>query len=273
KKNFRHNIDVLIDRIIVKNNIKQRLAESIEVGLTLSDGLVYIENLDKKKLDTYSSKFACPVSGFSIEEIEPRLFSFNAPQGACSECDGLGIEKFFDEIKVIPDDSRSVVEGALKPWETKVFGYQRKMFIETLSNILKQFKLSANLPWEKIPQKAKDFILYGDEYSNINIKKYSDFEGVINFIDKKYNQTERFWIQYELEKYLSERDCEVCQGYRLNEKALAVKIDGNHISKITKKSITSCLKWFENLDSKLTLNEIKIAEGVVKEISDRLNFL
>ena len=273
KKNFKHNIDVLIDRIIVKNDIKQRLAESIEVSLTLSDGLVYIENLEATKIDIYSSKFACPVSGFSIEEIEPRLFSFNAPQGACSECDGLGIEKFFDENKVIPDDSRSIVEGALKPWETKVFGYQRKMFIETLSNILKQFKLSANLPWEKIPQKAKDFILYGDEYSNINIKKYSDFEGVINFIDKKYNQTERFWIRYELEKYLSERDCEVCQGYRLNEKALAVKIDDNHIGQITKKSITGCLKWFKNLESKLTLNEIKIAEGVIKEISDRLNFL
>jgi len=273
KKNFKHNIDVLIDRIIVKNDIKQRLAESIEVSLTLSDGLVYIENLEATKIDIYSSKFACPVSGFSIEEIEPRLFSFNAPQGACSECDGLGIEKFFDENKVIPDDSRSIVEGALKPWETKVFGSQRKMFIETLSNILKQFKLSANLPWEKIPQKAKDFILYGDEYSNINIKKYSDFEGVINFIDKKYNQTERFWIRYELEKYLSERDCEVCQGYRLNEKALAVKIDDNHIGQITKKSITGCLKWFKNLESKLTLNEIKIAEGVIKEISDRLNFL
>ena len=273
KKNFKHNIDVLIDRIIVKNDIKQRLAESIEVSLTLSDGLVYIENLEATKIDIYSSKFACPVSGFSIEEIEPRLFSFNAPQGACSECDGLGIEKFFDENKVIPDDSRSIVEGALKPWETKVFGYQRKMFIETLSNILKQFKLSANLPWEKIPQKAKDFILYGDEYSNIKIKKYSDFEGVINFIDKKYNQTERFWIRYELEKYLSERDCEVCQGYRLNEKALAVKIDDNHIGQITKKSITGCLKWFKNLESKLTLNEIKIAEGVIKEISDRLNFL
>ena len=119
-------------------------------------------------------------------------------------------------------------------------------------------KLSENLPWKKIPQKTKDFILYGDEYSNINIKKYSNFEGIINFIDKKYNQTERFWIQYELEKYLSERDCEVCQGYRLNEKALAVKIEGNHIGHITKKSITACLKWFRNLESKLTLNETKI---------------
>ena len=118
KKNFKHNIDVLIDRIIVKKDIKQRLAESIEVSLTLSDGLVYIENLDLTKLDVYSSKFACPVSGFSIEEIEPRLFSFNAPQGACSECDGLGIEKFFDEKKVIPDDSRSIIEGAIKQIET-----------------------------------------------------------------------------------------------------------------------------------------------------------
>ena len=135
KKNFKHSIEVLIDRLVIKNNIKQRLAESVEVALSLSDGLVYLENLDTEKLTTYSSKFACPISGFSIEEIEPRLFSFNAPMGACDECDGIGVEKYFDDKKIVPDDSRSILKGAIKPWETKVFGYQKKFFVETISKI------------------------------------------------------------------------------------------------------------------------------------------
>ena len=130
KKNFKHDIEVLVDRIVVNNNIKQRLAESIELSLNLSDGLVYIENLKNNNISIYSSKFSCPVSGFTIEEIEPRLFSFNAPQGACDECDGLGIETFYDDAKIIPDDSRSILEGAIKPWETKVFGKQKKCLLK-----------------------------------------------------------------------------------------------------------------------------------------------
>ena len=126
KKNYKHNIDILVDRLVIKKEIQQRLSESIETALNLSDGLIYVENIDTKKINIYSSKFACPVSGFSIEDIEPRLFSFNAPQGACEECDGLGIEKYFDDKKIIPDNSRSLLEGAIKPWETKVFGYQKK---------------------------------------------------------------------------------------------------------------------------------------------------
>ncbi|MDC2978933.1 excinuclease ABC subunit UvrA [Pelagibacteraceae bacterium] len=271
KKNFKHNIDVVVDRLVVKNNIQQRLSESIEVALTLSDGLLYLENLDTNKISIFSSKFACPVSGFSIEEIEPRLFSFNAPQGACSECDGLGIEKYFDEYKIVPDETRSISDGAIKPWETKVFGYQKKYFVETIDKILKQFKVKKNSPWSEIPKKVKNIILYGDENSELNF--LYDFEGIINFIDRKYEETERWWLQYELEKYLSERDCEVCNGYRLNEKALAVRIDENHIGNITKKSISECLDWFSSLESKLDKNNKKIAEGVIKEIKDRLVFL
>ena len=271
KKNFKHNIDVVIDRLVVKKNIQQRLSESIEVALTLSDGLLYLENLDTNKISIFSSKFACPVSGFSIEEIEPRLFSFNAPQGACSECDGLGVEKYFDEYKIVPDETRSIADGAIKPWETKVFGYQKKYFVETIDKILKQFKVKKNVPWSEIPKKVKNIILYGDENSELNF--LYDFEGIINFIDRKYEETERWWLQYELEKYLSERDCEVCNGYRLNEKALAVRIDENHIGNITKKSISECLDWFSSLESKLDKNNKKIAEGVIKEIKDRLVFL
>ena len=271
KKNFKHNIDVVIDRLVVKKNIQQRLSESIEVALTLSDGLLYLENLDTNKISIFSSKFACPVSGFSIEEIEPRLFSFNAPQGACSECDGLGVEKYFDEYKIVPDETRSISDGAIKPWETKVFGYQKKYFVETIDKILKQFKVKKNVPWSDIPKKVKNIILYGDENSELNF--LYDFEGIINFIDRKYEETERWWLQYELEKYLSERDCEVCNGYRLNEKALAVRIDENHIGNITKKSISECLDWFSSLESKLDKNNKKIAEGVIKEIKDRLVFL
>ncbi len=271
KKNFKHNIDVVIDRLVVKKNIQQRLSESIEVALTLSDGLLYLENLDTNKISIFSSKFACPVSGFSIEEIEPRLFSFNAPQGACSECDGLGVEKYFDENKIVPDETRSISDGAIKPWETKVFGYQKKYFVETIDKILKQFKVKKHVPWSQIPKKVKNIILYGDENGELNF--LYDFEGIINFIDRKYEETERWWLQYELEKYLSERDCEVCKGYRLNEKALAVRIDENHIGNITKKSISECLSWFSSLEGKLDKNNKKIAEGVIKEIKDRLVFL
>ncbi len=271
KKNFKHNIDVVIDRLVVKKNIQQRLSESIETALILSDGLLYLENLDTNKISIFSSKFACPVSGFSIEEIEPRLFSFNAPQGACPECDGLGVEKYFDEYKIVPDETRSISDGAIKPWETKVFGYQKKYFVETIDKILKQFKVKKSVPWSEIPKKVKNIILYGDENSELNF--LYDFEGIINFIDRKYEETERWWLQYELEKYLSERDCEVCNGYRLNEKALAVKIDENHIGNITKKSISECLQWFSSLESKLDKNNKKIAEGVIKEIKDRLVFL
>ncbi len=271
KKNFKHNIDVVIDRLVVKKNIQQRLSESIEVALTLSDGLLYLENLDTNKISIFSSKFACPVSGFSIEEIEPRLFSFNAPQGACSECDGLGVEKYFDEFKIVPDETRSISDGAIKPWETKVFGYQKKYFVETIDKILKQFRVKKNVSWSEIPKKVKNIILYGDENSELNF--LYDFEGIINFIDRKYEETERWWLQYELEKYLSERDCEVCNGYRLNDKALAVRIDEKHIGNITKKSISECLNWFSSLESKLDKNNKKIAEGVIKEIKDRLVFL
>ena len=271
KKNFKHNIDVLVDRLVVKKNIQQRLAESIEIGLTLSDGLIYLENLETKKISTYSSKFACPVSGFSIEEIEPRLFSFNAPMGACNECDGIGIEKYFDEKKIIPDDSRSILKGAIKPWETKVFGYQKKFFVETISKILKNYKINVSTPWYKIPKNVQEIILYGDDNNELTFVR--DFEGIINFIDRKYSETERWWIQYELEKYLSERDCEVCKGYRLNEKALSVKIAGKHIGEITKKSIDDCYTWFSKIKKNLSDNENKIAEGVIKEIKDRLEFL
>ena len=271
KKNFKHSIDVVVDRLIVTKKIRQRIAESVETSLNLSEGLIYVENLENKKINIYSSKFSCPISGFSIEEIEPRLFSFNAPQGACGECDGLGVEKFFDDKKIITDDTRSVIEGAIKPWETKVFGRQKNLFTETILKILKQFKIDSSTPWKDILKKVQDIILYGDK--NNLIKNLNNFEGIINFIDRKYSETERWWVQYELEKYLSERDCEVCSGFRLNEKALAVKINELHIGNVTKKSINECLIWFENLSKKLNKNEKKIAESIIKEIYDRLNFL
>ena len=191
--------------------------------------------------------------------------------GACNECDGIGIEKFFDEKKIIPDDSRSILKGAIKPWETKVFGYQKKFFVETISKILKNYKINISTPWYKIPKNIQEIILYGDENNDLTFVR--DFEGIINFIDRKYSETERWWIQYELEKYLSERDCEVCKGYRLNEKALSVKIAGKHIGEITKKSIDDCYIWFSKIKKSLSDNENKIAEGVIKEIKDRLEFL
>ena len=271
KKNFKHSIDVVVDRLLVKKQIQQRISESVETSLNLSEGLIYIEDVDDQKISIYSSKFACPISGFSIEEIEPRLFSFNAPQGACNECDGLGVEKYFDEKKVIPDDTRSLIQGAIKPWETKVFGYHKKIFIDTIDKIYKQFKIENNTPWKNLTLNIRNIILYGDK--NNQVKNLSNFEGIITFIDRKYSETERWWVQYELEKYLSERDCEVCSGFRLNDKALAVKINNHHIGDITKKSISDCLNWFQNLSKKLDKNQSKIAEGVIREIHERLNFL
>ena len=272
KKNFKHNIEVLVDRLIINKKVSQRIAESVQIALNLSDGLVYLENLENKKISIYSSKFACPVSGFSIEEIEPRLFSFNAPHGACKVCDGLGVESFFDEKKIIPDDSRSIIQGAIRPWETKVFGRNRKIFIDTITSIIKKFNINPKTPWKDLPKKLKNYLLNGNEEQN-NKKNINYFNGIINFIDKKYNQTERFWIQYELEKYLSERDCEKCNGFRLNEKVLAVKIDKCHIGEITKKSINECIKWFEQLENKLSSTEKKISESILNEIKNRLNFL
>ena len=280
KKNYKHNIEILIDRLIIKKNIRQRLVDSIEIALNLSDGLIYIENLETKKISIYSSKFACPISGFSIEEIEPQLFSFNVPLGACKVCDGLGEEKFFDEKKIIPDDSRSVIQGAIRPWETKVFGRNRKVFIDTISLIIKNFNIDPKIPWKEIPIKVKNYLLYGSEEqiikktkNDLDSKKLNHFDGIINFIDKKYNESERFWIQYELEKYLSNRDCEDCKGYRLNKKALAVKIDKCHIGEITKKSISESIKWFEQLENKFSSTEKKISESILHEIIGRLNFL
>jgi len=180
--------------------------------------------------------------------------------GACEECDGIGVEKYFDDKKIVPDDSRSILNGAIKPWETKVFGYQKKFFVETISKILKVYKVDIKTPWYKIPNDIQSIILYGDENSNESF--ISDFEGIINFIDRKYSETERWWVQYELEKYLSERDCEVCNGFRLNKKALAVKIANHHIGEITKKSIDECFDWFNKLKQNLSPNENKIAEGV-----------
>ena len=270
-KNTNNTLEVVVDRIIIKKGLSQRLSESVEIALNLSDGLINIESIDDENITTYSSKFSCPVSGFTIEEIEPRLFSFNAPQGACSECDGLGVEKYFDEKKIIPDDSRSILDGAIKPWETKVFGLQKKLFVETVGKILQQYKINKKTPWKNISKKIQNLILYGDEDNEINF--INNFEGIINFIDRKYSETERWWIQFELEKYLSERDCEVCKGFRLNNKALAIKIDNHHIGDLTKKSIDQTLNWFEQITKKLDKNQQKIAEGVIKEIKDRLIFL
>tara|TARA_Y100000590_G_scaffold422368_1_gene527039 strand:- start:2918 stop:5785 length:2868 start_codon:yes stop_codon:yes gene_type:complete len=289
-KKFKHNIDVVVDRIILDNtslqkkfikNTKSRLAESIETSLNLSNGVLYLENTTNKRTTIYSSRFACPVSGFTIEEIEPRLFSFNSPQGACTECDGIGYEKYFDEKLIIPDDSKSILNGALRPWETKVFSKNKKFLIQVLISILEHYGIDQNTEWRKIPAKIKKIILQGSDnlddiklLNRVSITKSSKkFEGIINYIDRKYNETERFWIQYELEKYLSDAKCHKCDGFRLNDQALAVKIDGIHLGELTQKNINHCLEWFKDLKNNLKNNEKEIAKNLLKEIIDRLNFL
>ena len=289
-KKYKHNIDVIVDRIAIDKislqkkhikNLKSRLAESVETSLSLSNGVLYLENIDKKETTIYSSRFACPVSGFTIEEIEPRLFSFNSPQGACKECDGIGYEKYFDEKLIIPDDSKSIINGALRPWETKVFSRNKKFLIQILSSILIHYKIDVNTEWRKIPRKIRDIIMKGsDKLDNVkllSIDSITDtsksFDGILNYIDKKYNETERFWIQYELEKYLSDAKCHICKGYRLNDQAMAVKLQDTHIGQLTEKNIKECLNWFENFTKILNKNQKEIAKNLIREITDRLSFL
>ena len=289
-KKYKHNIDVIVDRLILDKTslqkkhikkLKSRLAESIETSLNLSNGILYVDNISTKENKVYSSRFACPVSGFTIEDIEPRLFSFNNPQGACKECDGIGYEKYFDEKLIVPDDSKSIIEGALRPWETKVFSKNKKFLIQILSSILSHYKININTQWRKIPKNIRKIILEGsndlDDVKLLTINSITDgsksFEGIINYIDRKYEETERFWIQYELEKYLSDAKCVKCNGYRLNEQAMAVKIDGLHIGEITKKNIRDCLIWFKNFDQDLNKNQKEIAKKLIKEITNRLDFL
>ena len=285
-KKLKHNIDVLVDKFLNKKEEIKRISESVEVALKLSDGLIYIdyknENLPKEhqKIEklTFSSKFACPESGFTIEEIEPRLFSFNSPFGACTECDGLGVDLFVDPKLVVPNEKTSLADGCIKPWSNSTSLY----YAQTLSSIAKHYKFSLSDPWNKLPKKIQEIILYGSDDEEIKFSyddgygKYSNsktFEGVITNLERKYLETESDWKREEISQYQSEKECAGCNGHRLKEEALCIKINKMNISEVTKLSIKEANKWFIDLPKILDNKQNEIAEHVLKEINERLKFL
>jgi excinuclease ABC subunit A len=282
-KKLKHDIEVVIDRIVVKPDIGNRLPDSIETALNLADGLLVVEFADEKenskpKQMLLSSKFACPVSGFTIPEIEPRLFSFNNPHGACPACDGLGTQLYFDPALIVPDESLTLKTGALSPWHKSSSPY----YLQTLEALAKHYKFSLTVPWEDLPKKVKDVILYGsgdDEIKFIyddGMRRYETkktFEGVIPNMERRYKETDSSWIREDMERYQDASPCEVCHGYRLKPEALAVKIGGLHIGEVCEKSIKAADIWFRDLDKGLNKQQKEIAARILKEIRERLRFL
>jgi excinuclease ABC subunit A len=285
-KKLKHDISVLVDRIVLNSKLGNRLAESIETAVNLSNGLVFVEYEDEtlpqkfRKIEKliYSTKFACPESGFTIEEIEPRLFSFNSPYGACEECEGIGMKLNVDPNLVIPDERKSIADGAIEPWAKSTTLY----YAQTLASIAKHYGFSLDEKWKKLPKKIKDVILYGSDEEEIKFnyddgyEKYSHkktFEGVINNLERRFLESDSEWKREAIAEYQSDSACESCNGDRLKEEALCVKIDDHNISEVTKKSILDAAKWFKELEKNLDKRQFKIAEHVLKEINERLNFL
>ena len=280
-KKLRHNIEVVVDRLIIKDGIQTRLSDSMRTALDLSDGISYVEILSETKKNNrivFSENFSCPVSGFTIAEIEPRLFSFNAPIGACKKCDGLGIEDYFDESLIVPNTSLSLSKGAIVPWSKSFSPY----ITQTLLSLSKAYNFSLSTPWDKLDQEIQTLFLYGSKGKIIKFR-YDDngriydvnrpFEGIIPNLERRSRETTSNWFRDEFERYKNERQCEICNGYRLNSEALAVKIDGLHIGEMVELSIKELFIKFETISSKLSNQQNKIAESIIKEIKERLQFL
>ena len=274
-KNQKHDIEVVVDRIIIKQGIESRVSQSVETALKLSDGLLYVENMADKKRQTFSSKFACPVSGFTIEEIEPRLFSFNNPQGACPCCGGLGASLYMDPELVVPNENLSLAGGAIAPWSVS----SHSMFYrQTLDSLCEYLEISNKTPWKDLPAYAQETILYGSGnkcvpmvYSRFVTDK--PFEGVIPNMERRFLETDSAASREELAHYQSAAPCECCHGKRLKPEALAVKICGKDIIEASDMSIKQALNWFNGVEAQLTPQKQEIAHKIIKEIVERLRFL
>ena len=274
-KNQKHDIEVVVDRIIIKQGIESRVSQSVETALKLSDGLLYVENMADKKRQTFSSKFACPVSGFTIEEIEPRLFSFNNPQGACPCCGGLGASLYMDSELVVPNENLSLAGGAIAPWSVS----SHSMFYrQTLDSLCEYLEISNKTPWKDLPAYAQETILYGSGnkcvpmvYSRFVTDK--PFEGVIPNMERRFLETDSAASREELAHYQSAAPCECCHGKRLKPEALAVKICGKDIIEASDMSIKQALNWFNGVEAQLTPQKQEIAHKIIKEIVERLRFL
>ena len=273
-KNQKHNIEVVIDRIIIKDGISERLSQSFETILKLSDGLAFVENASTKEQLTFSSKFACPVSGFTLEEIEPRLFSFNNPYGACPHCDGIGAKLYMDPLLVVPNPNLSISQGAIAPW----YGFKSSFYEQALQSLADWLGISTKTPWKDLPQHAKDIILYGsgDEIVPMYYSRFATnkpFEGVIPNMERRFLETDSQASREELSRYQSAAPCEFCHGKRLKPEALCVKIAGLDIMDVTEMSIKKALVWFNGILPNLTPKKQEIAAKIIKEISERLSFL
>ncbi len=282
-KKFRHNIDVVVDRIVIKKDMATRLADSFRTALDLADGIAFLETAPHEGVSeieriTFSENFACPVSGFTIPEIEPRLFSFNAPFGACPDCDGLGKELYFDERLVVPDQTLRIKDGALAPWRKGKSPY----FLQTIEAIATHFEFDPSTRWKDLSDKVKEIFLYGSGDEEIKFR-YDEggriyqvsrtFEGVIPNMERRYRETDSTWIREEFENYQNNRPCGSCSGYRLRPEALAVKISNSHIGQVVQLSIKDALIWCQSVPTALSKQKNEIAHTILKEISERLGFL
>ncbi|MEN8684009.1 excinuclease ABC subunit UvrA [Marivita sp.] len=280
-KKFRHDIDVVVDRLVVKEGLETRLADSFRTALDLADGIAILETAPSEgdpERHTFSERFACPVSGFTIPEIEPRLFSFNAPFGACPDCDGLGVELFFDERLVVPDATLKIADGALAPWRKGKSPY----FLQTIEAIAKHYEFNKNSRWKDLDAHVQQVFLYGSGDEEIPFR-YDEggrvyqvtrtFEGVIPNMERRYRETDSNWIREEFERYQNNRSCGTCGGYRLREEALAVKIAGVHVGQVVQMSIKEAFEWCKTVPEHLTNQKNEIAKAILKEIRERLGFL
>ena len=284
-KKFKHDIDVVVDRIVVKPDLGNRLADSMEIALQLTDGIAVAEMADSKKEAepekiVFSSRFACPESGFTIDEIEPRLFSFNNPFGACPSCDGLGTQFFIDPEAIVPDQTLSLRKGAIVPWAKS--GTSSPYYTQTLESLAEHFGFSMNDPWHDLNAEAQNSILYGSNKEPIkftyddgtrSFKTTKPFEGVVGNLERRYRETDSAWMREEIEKFQSKTDCDPCGGYRLKPEALSVKIAKLHIGEVVEMSILDADKWFSELDKHLNSKQSEIASRILKEIRERLKFL
>jgi len=276
-KKKKHDIELVVDRLVLAEGLESRLADSIETALSHSDGLLIVENADSGERLILSSKFACPVSGFTIEEIEPRLFSFNSPHGACPACDGLGRRLYMDPELVLPDPDKSLYDGAIEPWSSSTSTY----YLQTLDSLAKHFGESVHTPWQELPARMQNAILWGtsvpvEMHYDDGLRRYNTnrpFEGVLPNLERRWRETESAWVKDELGKYLGSAPCEACGGHRLKPEALAVKVRGRHIGAITELGIGEAAAWFKDLPAHLGEKHNEIARRILKEIDDRLGFL
>ncbi len=277
-RKIKHEIEAVVDRIVVRDGIAPRLADSFETALGLSDGIAYAENADTKERTVFSSRFACPVSGFTIEEIEPRLFSFNSPHGACPKCDGLGTESVFDPALVVPDERRSLAEGVIAPWS----GAQSPYYDQTLQSLARHFKVSSRTPWRELPRAVCDAILFGTGDTPVafaykdGVRSYTvtkPFEGAIRNLQRRFQETDSVWVREELARYQAEKPCDACHGARLKPEALSVRVGGKNIAEASELSIDAALPWFDGVLATLTPQRAEIARRILREIVERLRFL